>query len=583
MPMKHPRMLSVADDYHKRFAEETRELFYQRVLFILLVGIILIPLFSILDFVVAREFFRLFLVYRIGCSSLLFLVFLVYLTSAGKMHAYLLAIISYIVSGFTISMLCVHMGGYDSFYYVGVLMVLVTFTAILPLNALQAAVSGILLYAIYAAPIIILSEPTALSLKIFFNNSFFFAFFIVITVLQCYEETRVRKRECSLKVEMDSLAGRLSFYAHNLEAEVEKRVRALEESELRYRELYENIIDIVLLVDRNAKILMANKRFYETIGIPANHNIGFSFMNLVLDSDVNLVERMLIRLPVEQAVKDFQFRLKSRTGRVSDVECNAKCIYKDGGLVGFQMVIRDITVRKKLEQDLLNSYKNVQSARNATILGLAKLAEYRDADTGAHLERIREYSKILAAELSRKPSFSGYISEDYIEDIYNSSILHDIGKVGIPDSILLKPGRLNHEEFEVIKRHSSLGGDALKAVEAKIEGQSFLSLGKEIAYYHHEKWDGSGYPQGLKGEQIPLSARIVALADVYDALTSKRVYKEAYSHEKAREIIINDRGKHFDPDVVDAFVALAEEFRRIREEMFEEQDEGLLQQEGSAG
>jgi response regulator RpfG family c-di-GMP phosphodiesterase len=214
----------------------------------------------------------------------------------------------------------------------------------------------------------------------------------------------------------------------------------------------------------------------------------------------------------------------------------------------------------------------VQSARNATILGLAKLAEYRDADTGAHLERIREYSKMLAEELSRKPDYAGYITSEYIDDIYNSAILHDIGKVGVPDAILLKPGKLTTEEFDVVKRHSALGGEALREVEAKIEGQSFLTLGKEIAYYHHEKWDGTGYPRGLKGEQIPLSARIVALADVYDALTSRRVYKEAYSHQVARDIIMESRGSHFAPDVVDAFLAHEEDFRRIREELFRDQD-----------
>lgn len=142
--------------------------------------------------------------------------------------------------------------------------------------------------------------------------------------------------------------------------------------------------------------------------------------------------------------------------------------------------------------------------------------------------------------------------------------------MGIPDSILLKPGKLTAEEFDVVKRHSALGGDALKAVETKIEGQSFLSLGKEIAYYHHEKWDGTGYPKGLQAEQIPLSARIVALADVYDALTSKRVYKEAFSHDKAIAIIAEDRGRHFDPDVVDAFLALEDDFRSIREVMFKD-------------
>ena len=569
-------MSEIKKPWHKRFLEETRELYYQRVLAILLIGIVLIPLFSILDYVVVREHFKLFLVFRVGCAAILSIFLAVYFSRWGKKLAYPISIMAYLISGMTITLMCVMMGGYDSFYYVGVVMVLVAVLAILPLNALQAGILGIVLYFIYAVPILIFSVSTPHNLNVFFSNSFFFAFFIVIAVLQCFEDNRMRTREVRLKGEMDDLADRLSYYAHNLESEVEKRMRQLEESELRYRELYENIIDIVLVVDRDAKILMANPRLYEIIGTRDDKDRN-NFLGMVHPSDVSLVERMIIRLPVEQTVKDLQFRVVNRRGRIYEVECNAKCIMKDYQIVGFQLVIRDITVRKKLERDLLESYRKVQSARNATILGLAKLAEYRDADTGAHLERIREYCKVIAGELALKPEYSGYITQDYIDDIYNSSILHDIGKVGIPDSILLKPGRLNPEEFEVVKRHSALGGEALKEVEAKIEGQSFLTLGKEIAYYHHEKWDGTGYPRGLRGEQIPLSARIVALADVYDALTSKRVYKDAFSHEDAKKIIMESRGTHFAPDVVDAFLAHQETFRKIREELFKDQEkkEGL--------
>lgn len=554
-----------------RFLEETRELYYQRVLAILLIGIVLIPLFSILDYVVVPQHFHLFMLYRIGCSAILSVFLVVYFTRWGRRFAYPISIIAYLLSGMTITLMCVKMGGYDSFYYVGVVMVLVAVLVILPLNALQAAVLGIVLYVVYAVPIVAFSEATPDNLNVFFSNSFFFAFFIVIVVLQCFEDDRMRAREVRLKTELDSLAERLSYYAHNLETEVDKRMKQLEESELRYRELYENIIDIVLLVDRDARILMANPRFYEIIGANAE-KARENFLNMVHPSDVSLVERMIIRLPVEQTVKDLQFRVVNRRCGVYEVECNAKCIMKDYQIVGFQLVIRDITVRKKLEKDLLESYRKVQSARNATILGLAKLAEYRDADTGAHLERIREYCKVVAEELAGKPEYMGYITPEYIDDVYNSCILHDIGKVGIPDSILLKPGKLSTDEFEVVKRHSALGGEALKEVEAKIEGQSFLTLGKEIAFYHHEKWDGTGYPRGLKAEQIPLSARIVALADVYDALTSKRVYKEAFSHEDARQIIVESRGTHFAPDVVDAFLAHEVTFRRIREELFRDQE-----------
>jgi len=232
-----------------------------------------------------------------------------------------------------------------------------------------------------------------------------------------------------------------------------------------------------------------------------------------------------------------------------------------------------INKRKKAEMDLLESYRKLHNARMATILGLAKLAEYRDEGTGTHLERIREYAKMIAEEMAKNPKYAGHITPEYIDDIYQSSILHDIGKVGIPDAVLLKPGRLSDEEFDVIKRHTNLGGDAIKAIEAQIEGKSFLALGKEIAYNHHEKWDGSGYPRGLNGEDIPLAARIIALADVYDALTTRRFYKEAYTHERSRQIIIDLKGTHFDPEVADVFLVLEDEFDRIRRENLEEETE----------
>ena len=197
----------------------------------------------------------------------------------------------------------------------------------------------------------------------------------------------------------------------------------------------------------------------------------------------------------------------------------------------------------------------MENTKNATILGLAKLAESRDDCTGGHLERVREYSRMITRAICQLPKYMHYITPAYINDIYLSSILHDIGKVSVPDAILLKPGRLTAEEFDIIKQHTIVGGNALAAVDAELKEQSFLTLGKEIAYYHHEAWDGNGYPEGLEGEAIPLSARIVALADVYDALTTKRVYKDAYSHEKAVDIILEEKGRKFDPEIVEAFVA----------------------------
>ena len=195
-----------------------------------------------------------------------------------------------------------------------------------------------------------------------------------------------------------------------------------------------------------------------------------------------------------------------------------------------------------------------RETRDASIIGLAKLAEYRDNDTGNHLKRIRISAELIAMELATFPGYQKYITPDYIKDLCISSILHDIGKVGIQDAILLKPDKLTEEEFAHIKQHPEMGSNVIAEIEKNIEGRSLYSLGKEIALHHHEKWDGSGYPAGLKGKEIPLSARIIAIADVYDALVSERPYKKRMPHDKAIEIIMEGSGSHFDPDIVEAFI-----------------------------
>ncbi|TFG41095.1 MAG: PAS domain S-box protein [Bacteroidia bacterium] len=345
----------------------------------------------------------------------------------------------------------------------------------------------------------------------------------------------------------------------------------LEYSETRYRELYENIIDIVLLVSSEGIISMANPLFYSIFRLHREDTRAMSFKKLVHPEDMAMIEeQLLVKLSTADVIKDLQFRMVGLNNEVFDVECNAKCIRNNNGSSGsIQMVVRDVTDRKRLEKDLFDSLKDAQNAKKGTILGLAKLAEYRDKDTGSHLERIREYARVITEELSTNTEYKGYISRRYTEDIYLSSILHDIGKVGIPDSILLKNGKLTGSEYDVMKRHPIYGGDALSAVESQVAGESFIALGKKIAYYHHEKWNGTGYPYGLKGEDIPLSARIVALVDVYDALTSKRSYKNVFSHERVKKIIFEGKGKHFAPDVVNAFFANENRFLAIMEALLD--------------
>jgi putative two-component system response regulator len=224
-----------------------------------------------------------------------------------------------------------------------------------------------------------------------------------------------------------------------------------------------------------------------------------------------------------------------------------------------------------LEQQVEERTKRLAALQDAIIISMASLAETRDNETGHHVRRTQHYVRKLAEHLRSHPKFGDQIDDKFIRVVYKTAPLHDIGKVGVPDSILLKPGRLTPEEFEIMKLHTVYGRDTLIAAEKTIEyPEDFLCTAKDIAYCHHEKWDGSGYPQGLAGEAIPLSARLMAIADVYDALITKRIYKEAMPHTEAAEIILKGRGSHFDPDVADAFLAVQDKFQDIAREFAED-------------
>ena len=220
----------------------------------------------------------------------------------------------------------------------------------------------------------------------------------------------------------------------------------------------------------------------------------------------------------------------------------------------------------KMIKQIRERTDELNNTRDVTILTLASLAEARDNETGAHLLRTQRYVKALAQELRTHARFSDELDDETIELLYKSAPLHDIGKVGIPDAILLKPGKLTDDEFEIMKGHAKIGADALDIGEAQLGTSSFLSFARSIALTHHEKWDGSGYPAGLRGDDIPVSGRLMAIADVYDALISKRVYKPAFSHDKAMEIIRKGRGSHFDPDIVDALNTIEDQFIEIADQ-----------------
>jgi len=235
-----------------------------------------------------------------------------------------------------------------------------------------------------------------------------------------------------------------------------------------------------------------------------------------------------------------------------------------GTVVSFLVVKRNednyFRSQLQLEQQVSNRTKELVNTRNAVIFGLAKLAESRDNDTGEHLDRIRKYVTILAKELSRhQPE----VDEEFINNLSFASSLHDIGKVGIPDCILLKAGPLTPEERSVMEMHTIIGGECLEAIGGRLGENDFLEIAREVTYWHHEHWNGSGYPHGLSEDAIPIAARIVAVADVYDALTSRRPYKKPLSHQESRAIIAAGSGSQFDPEIVAAFLRHEGDFQRI--------------------
>jgi response regulator RpfG family c-di-GMP phosphodiesterase len=235
-----------------------------------------------------------------------------------------------------------------------------------------------------------------------------------------------------------------------------------------------------------------------------------------------------------------------------------------------ELMVQDRTSQLRMQTE------EVGLIKDATILALSSLAETRDNETGNHIRRTQQYIRLLAQRLQRHPRFRDFLSDENVELLFKLAPLHDVGKVGIPDHILHKPGKLTDEEFEIMKKHTILGGNAIAAAESQVNIQShFLRVARQIAVGHHEKWDGSGYPYGLGGDDIPISARLMALADVYDALSCDRVYKQAIAHEEVVDIIASGRDTQFDRDIVDAFLGIRADFSRIARR-FRDEGRGMV-------
>lgn len=386
-----------------------------------------------------------------------------------------------------------------------------------------------------------------------------------------------------MMIENHQLYTRVRQHSLELEEQIEEKTRELLQSERRFRALVENIQDPLLIVDPQGQIRWANGVAAAFFGPEWEAPDRRAFPRFVKKGSLHKVFRMLQDLRKGGIVRDLQLEMVTASGGEKLVEITATPLPGGEGGESFEILLRDITERtvaerlrkkylKTVEEEVTRRTQAMRDIQRASILALAALAESIDEFTYGHLERMREYSRVIADELRHHPKYQGLVDEEYVEMLYDVSPLHDVGKVGIRDHILQKQGKLTKEEFEKMKEHTEIGANALRMAGKLVNRQAIFAMAEMIARFHHQRWDGSGYPavkigdeiRPLRGEEIPLCARIVSLADVYDALTSRRPYKEPYPHEVAREMIVKDSGKHFDPDCVQAFLNRQADFIEIK-------------------
>lgn len=365
---------------------------------------------------------------------------------------------------------------------------------------------------------------------------------------------------------------------------IAKHLEQLNKELMYSREVLTEAQEIALLgrwdIYPSSESMIWSKSMYEILEIDSlTHATSDLFFSFVHPDDLARVTALFQDMFVAQKPWTTRYRLLMRSGKIKWVHLRFYSKIDEKGVpTHFYGTIQDVTEMKKVE-DELDKYRQqlehlveekveeISSSQMATIYALVRLSESRDDDTGAHIERTASFCRLLAQKARPFFEYAETITDAFIETIYKASPLHDIGKVGIPDSILLKPGKLTDNEFAIMKTHVQIGYDTLSKVGQQYDKNEFLKMGVEIALNHHEKWDGSGYSKGLKGAEIPLPARIMALSDVYDALRSKRVYKDAFSHEKSIEIISSSKESHFDPVLVDVIIRHQEEFKSLYESL----------------
>ena len=385
------------------------------------------------------------------------------------------------------------------------------------------------------------------------------------------------------------LAAMLEAVASQMGLLLEPRVGAEEASaetrkEERYRTIVENAAYPIMTLDPAGAFTWANRATHTLLGYGRGELEGVNVAQVIRKGHIRTIFTAIKECAEGLEIRGQRLEITTRRGEDRTVEMSCNPFRDRGVYAGLEMTFRDITDKmvieklKKnytdsLEEAVISRTSEIKDTQRAAILAIANLAESIDDDTGGHIQRIQHYTRVLAEEMRKIPRFKDEITEEYVELIHDLSPLHDLGKVGIRDYILQKTDKLTADEFEKMKEHTVIGAHALYMAGQMTHRDGIFSIGEMIAHYHHEKWDGTGYPaveiggerRPLRGEEIPLCARIVALADVYDALTSKRPYKMPFPHETTREMIVAQSGKHFDPEVVQAFLRREPDFVRIRD------------------
>ena len=521
-------------------------------------------LFALLDYVTIPELFLKFLNYRMVVAVFGVILFFINRLDKNKRYSFVLGFTGYMSVVFIILLMIYQVGGVFSPYYVGLIVAVALYVTLAPLTVRQTLGAGGFLVAGYVITILSSQSLTGPHTIELFNNLFFMICFILIIATQSWAETAARKSEYLLRKEEDYATSELSRHAELLEVEVKKRSTEQEALEKRYRQLFNQIADHVVLLSPDGKIVQANNRFKQFFA-PDKAIKNRLFWDVVVADDRARFQKVfrdvvIHRLPLSNG----KLTLTGTDERPIEMEVSGNVITRHDEPHAVLLLMRDISIRKEMEQQLIESLEIKKKTETSAILVLAKLSEFRDVTPDFHLERVREYCKILATAMSGEDEFNGVVTSTFIEDIYHASILHDIGKVAIPDEYRAGDGPLVEYEQDMIRRHTLVGGEVIREMEAETEGGGFLTMAKHIAYFHHERWDGKGYPYGLTKRETPLAARIMAVADAYEEITTASGIGTENTHKQAVDYLTENSGSQFDPQVVHSFLSIQSQFDDIR-------------------